>query len=651
MKNHLFLLIFFLSTCYCTSTKAQYILKQADEQYNLYNYDKAIELYTVAYQSKNTLYSAERLAECYRLLRDFKQAESWYAIVVAMPKAKPENFKWFAEMLRSNGNYVEAKKQFNNYAKALNLSTTQTDLVRLWEKSCDSALNLIKSPLNFAIINETKLNSDKSDWGAVNYLQGVVFTSNRSRKRPEIQEKKPVLNFDLTNLPKKDIDNNTGNSYFDMYYKASALDSVISFPIEAGSDYHLGPASFNRQGTEMFFALTRIPKVVERKKNAPSTINIEIFSSVKINGKWDKPKPFRYNNIGYWSVGDPFLSEDGSTLYFVSNMPENNKGGTDIYYCKRDVNGDWGDANNLAALNTSGNERTPSACGNYIYFASDGHISLGGLDIFRAEMIKGNTEKIINMGYPINSAQDDFAFFSTGDRTGYFSSNRLGGIGSDDIYSFVDQQQYMVKLNGKATDKDTGLPLAHAIVSIKSKGVVVLKTETDENGLYAVDLPENANYDIIFDKPNYGSIITSIKVNPKEFATSLANNASMEVIKLGKEIELENIYYAFGKAKISAESEKELEKLVQSMKVNPAISVELSSYTDSRGNYKYNLLLSQKRAEAAATYIINRGIDKRRIVAKGYGEKKLLNHCKDGVPCSEEEHQLNRRTTFTILKK
>lgn len=633
-----------------SNAKSQYVIKEADAQYDLYNYDKAVVLYTEAYQKKKTLRSVERLAESYRLMRDYKQAESWYAILISMEGAKPEAFRWYAEMLKNNSKYSEAKIQYTKYGSlALNLTTAQFNQLDVWQKSCDSAVKWMRNPKTIAIINEKTLNSSQADWAAVNYDNSVVFTSDRIKVETEsLSTGKPFFKFDTGKRPDKKIYGWTGNEYLRVYQKNK--DNISLFPLNTGTDYHIGATSFSNDGNEVYFTLTRIPKKIERVKNAPSTINIEIFSSKKKNNVWGEPEPFRYNNTQQWSVGEPFLSKDGTTLFFISDKPDG-KGGTDIYYCKRTTDGNWGEAINLAAVNTPGNERSPMTDNSHFYFSTDGSIGMGGLDIYKAKITDKGISTIENMGYPINSPQDDFAFNLTEKLKGYFASNRDGGLGSDDIYSFIEQLKLAFRLEGTVFNKETNLPLANAVVSLNKLNGSLLKFQTDETGRFKFNLDEDTDYDLLADKTNFRNVTANLTTKGLTDSKVIKKDLYLSRIVIDSAIRLENIYYDFDKSNIRPDAAKELDKLVTILRENPTIWIELGSHTDSRGKDQYNQWLSQSRANSAVQYIIDKGIEKSRITAKGYGESRPVNQCVNGAKCTEEDFQLNRRTEFKIVKQ
>ncbi|WP_295770986.1 OmpA family protein [uncultured Mucilaginibacter sp.] len=652
MKKILFSISIVLAVAYTAS--AQYVHKLADEQYALYNYSKAAELYLQAYKKKPALYTAERLANSYRMMRDYKEAEKWYATVVTLENSKPQNMFTYAEVLKNNLKYNEAKEQYTKYYTL----TPNADLKQLnyWVSSCDSAIKWMKKPVDVDIRNLTTLNSQESDWGAVKYNSNIVFTSDRTEKKDqaELRKKRPLIWFDSNVSLDKNVYGWTGNKYLNLYEQPAAnasTDAVKPFTFIAGTDYHIGAASYTADGNEMYFTLTRLPKEKVKDTAKIATINLGVYSSKLVNGKWSKPEPFTYNKEEEYSVGDPFIMPDGRTLYFVSNMP-GGVGGTDIYYCTKDA-GVWSQPINVKSINTTANERTPfiDVQGN-MYFSTDGDKGMGGLDIFKAIHTASGFGSKLNLGYPVNSAQDDFAYVIYDNASGYLSSNRTGGVGSDDVYSFAYNIPVAYRLEGVAYDKNTRRPLADTYITLTPAKGSPIKVRTGSNGAYAFTVYANAGYQLKGEKNGY------LTDSQKPFSTAgigpnevLKRNLYLDKIELQKPIRLENIYYDLDKWDIRPDAEVELNKLIKIMKDNPTIVIQLSSHTDSRADDDYNMNLSRKRANAAVEYIITVGdIDEDRLIARGYGETRLLNKCSNGVKCSEAEHQLNRRTEFAILK-
>lgn len=653
MGKNIYRLIFVIAILFANQTmvRAQYSLLEADKEYELYNFNKAIDLYELAYKKKPSLHAAERLAQAYSYQNDYKQAESWYAIAAAMPNTNPDNVLHYAKALQQNSKYAEAKEQYQKYI-GLNKAIDAKQQA-LWMLSCDSAGFWMKNPTTVTITNEKILNAPQSDWGAAVYGNSVVFSSDRGNSSGhKVSGNRPFLKFDGAKKPDRTVYGWTGNHYLKLYMKDKNQDSVFSFNLNANTDYHVGPASFSKDGNEVFFTLSKIPKKPVYVKGKMATVNVEIYSSKKdAEGKWGGPIPFKYNKVDDFSVGDPFITADGNTLYFVSNMP-NGLGGTDIYLCKRTDGGDWELPVNLKEINTKGNERTPILDnGKDLYFSTDGRVGLGGLDIFKVQLLDGKFAEPKNLGYPTNSPQDDFAYLKTSPLTGYFASNRPGGLGSDDIYSFEEQQILTLKLIGSVFDRKNNRPLANAIVTLSKINGQTLKVQTDETGNFRFNLEKESDYNLTGEKSNYRADVASLTTINLTASTEIKRDLFLEKIELEKAIKLENIYYDFDKSNIRPDAAVELDKLVKIMKDNPTIWIELGSHTDSRGNDQYNQWLSQRRANSAVQYIIDHGIGKNRITAKGYGESKLLNSCSNGVKCPESAHQLNRRTEFKITKQ
>lgn len=657
MKRYLpVFLALLLSLALSTPVRAQYVLKAADTKYELYDYIKAIDLYEQAYKKKQTYHAAERLASCYSYIQNYKEAESWFAIAVSLPGSKPDDMLNYAKALQNNAKYTEAKAAYSKYTDHDKLVTPQQK--SRWIASCDSAIIWMKSPRNVIINNVKTANTAKSDWGAVTYGNSIVFASDRNLTTPygngKQKARRPFLKFDGGHVPDKNIYGWTGNSYLHLYEQHGKLGEVTSFPVAAKTDYHVGPASFTDNGKEMYFTLTRIPKKSEYdKKGKLVTFNVEIYCSKKDSaGTWAVTTPFKYNKVGEYSVGDPYISKDGKTLYFTSDMP-GGKGGMDIYYCKKGDTGNWGNAVNLTAVNTAGDERTPYINGdNGFYFSSDGLVGMGGLDIFKTTTANGNFSIPVNLGYPLNSAQDDFAYIADSPTTGYFASNRPGGLGSDDIYSFNRPEPVVLvfKLEGIAYDKNTHQPLSNTIVSLTKLNGMPLKVETGTDGRFAYDLAAGSTYALKGQKTGFQGDAASVSTVNLTVSTVLKQDLNLERFELNKEIVLKNILYDFNKSNIRPDAEKDLDKLVSILNDNPTIWIELGSHTDSRGSDQYNMALSQRRADAAVKYITDRGINGNRITAKGYGETRLVNGCRNGVSCTVEQHQANRRTEFHIVK-
>jgi outer membrane protein OmpA-like peptidoglycan-associated protein len=374
--------------------------------------------------------------------------------------------------------------------------------------------------------------------------------------------------------------------------------------------------------------------------------------------------PFPYNNDNY-SVGHPTVSKDGKVLIFASDM-NNGSGGVDLYYSVRiNEKQDWGRPVNLGRkINTEGDEEFPFLDdNNVLYFSSNGLAGLGGLDVFSVQLKELQPVGVPkNLGAPFNSSFDDFGVAKTGKLTGYLSSNRLG---NDDIYSFV-QKQFGIILKGVVTDATTGLPLRNTKVTLRN-GEDEEILELDDKGQFTKPLLKDIGYELKASLTNYlperryvgTDGITKDTVIYVPIKLKGINDIQKFVINncdsLKKVFFVDNIYYDLDKYFIRADAESNLKKLIALMTKYPDIKVVTRSHCDSRASESYNRILSLRRGESAKAYLIKNGVDQNRIVDPGrisvqyYGKSKLVNGCKDGVPCSEAEQQMNRRTEFEII--
>lgn len=383
--------------------------------------------------------------------------------------------------------------------------------------------------------------------------------------------------------------------------------------------------------------------------------NLKIFSAELVNGVWTNIKGVHFNNDEY-SVGHPSVSSDGKKLYFTSDMP-GGIGGADIYVVAINEDGTLGTPKNMGNIvNTEGNEMFPFIHNEgTLFFSSDGHVGFGLLDIFATIEDENNSVvNILNLGEPINSLKDDFSYYLSEEGfDGYISSNREGGVGDDDIYKFTRIPPLMLK--GQIFDDANNEPIVDAKVVLKdANGEEIAYFITEANGYYEHIVDRDANFTLEGSKEKYTSLT-------KEFNSFNLDKEKELVVNLNvglKPIEdvvlladLEIIYFDLDKSNIRPDAALELDKVVALMNKYPGMVIRLESHTDSRANDDYNIRLSNRRAKSTYEYIISNGIDASRITEyKGFGETQLVNKCSNGVKCSKEEHQLNRRTEFVIIK-
>lgn len=645
------------------TANGQYVIKKADEQAGLYNYADAIPLYTRAYKKKATPAAARGIAESYRLTNNYLPAAFWYEKLIAMPEHTAGDELHYAGVLMNNAKYAEAKQVLQNIIGKDAGNAIAGNML----KGCDSAVKWLSAPVKGDLENVQALNSAWSDWSTEFRDGRIIFASDRPYDSVQRQSF-----FSASNI-RKEYYGWTGNSYLHLY-ESDGTDSATTKLLarNINGDYHSANASYTANGTKFYYAVTELLKKRGSflGKDQPYTLNVEIMEQQwdTATGDWRQKALFPYNGIFKYSVGDPYISPDGNTLYFVAEYDGNGYGGTDIYYTRIDESGTWQTPVNMGPdINTAGNERTPAfdADGTF-YFASDGRPGMGGLDLYKATSAGDSSWKVANMGSPVNSSQDDFAPAFESTAAVYFSSNRLGGKGSDDIYRFKPAPVF--SLSGIALDRKTKIPLSNVAITLVNKLTgATLQAITDDKGNYHFMLDNDADYALNIVKADYNPT-TDIGITTKGLTVSaglrhdvLLDKTPEKIAKpqplpqpeivLNQPVKLENVYFNLAKWDITPRAATELNKLVKLLSDNPTWKVEIATHTDARSSDSYNMKLSQRRAESVVAYLVKKGIGSRSLVAKGYGETKLVNRCANGVRCTEKQHQENRRTEFTLLDK
>ncbi|WP_233219150.1 OmpA family protein [Adhaeribacter arboris] len=631
-------------------------IKEADALFNRFQYALALPAYQKIVKDQNSnLYLTQRIADCYRQLNNSKEAEQWYTRVIQFPDFDPEALRYAADAARKNGKYDRARQWYEQFAQRV---PAHANLASQLAAGCDSAQQWLVKPEPYELQKAENINSKNSDFSPALFQNSLVFTSDR----PTAKSKK--------------VSGWTGNPYPKIYWAPKQINGQFGTPIALGSpinnQYHNGSAAFSPDGQTLYF--TRINQVKTEIKNGntdpfswvkfdapkPTVNRLEIYISQKQGENWGEPKPFAHNKASAYSVGHPAISPDGDLLYFVSDMP-GGFGDTDIYYCARQVDGSWSKPVNAGKeINTAGKEVFPVvAAPNKLYFSSEGHIGMGGLDIFSAEGKGATWKNVKNLKYPLNSSADDFGIvFDETKEAGFLSSNRNSDNGTDDIYAFKRVRspcllagrviERVLQTKGEFTEK----PVAGARLRLYLPGdTTASNIYSDAQGNFTFPVKSGLAYALQASKEGYLVKTTDLTPDCPPEVDQVKLSVVLDRNTLNTTIILENIYYDFDKYDIRPEAKPELDKLVRILQDNPTIRIELGSHTDSRQTGEYNKKLSQLRAEAAVNYIISRGIDSSRLIAKGYGETQLLNGCKDGVACSELEHQINRRTEVKILSR
>jgi outer membrane protein OmpA-like peptidoglycan-associated protein/tetratricopeptide (TPR) repeat protein len=649
---------FYMGALLCLSipSSAQSLLEKAENEFRNYNYSAALTLYLeeVKILGKPNYFFSKKIADCYKEIKNYEQAEKWYATALSFPKYDNECWLHYGEMLQNNEKFGNAKKCFDKFLK---LSPGDSDLVFFKLKSCNLAMEWKKDTSTiFKVKNDSVHNTPYSEYAPVLKGKSLFFTSDRGVPNRKTQMYKSGW---------------TSNPYFRIFFSTMNSGSNAQlfkiYGIDTVPIIHIGPVSFSKTADTVYFTVTRMVRINNKATSDPTSFvehvnddgyvgRLEIYYCVKRDGWYSNARPFKYNNRLEYSVGFPTLNGKGNILYFVSDM-SGGYGKTDIYYCEKDAKGNWTKPQNAGpVINTPGKEVFLSmGVNNTLYFSSDGHPGMGGLDIFSAKGALNQWRDITNLKTPFNSSRDDIGYsFDTTSSRGYLSSNRKGGKGSDDIYTVIKRRPpNPLTLVGTTLEKGKEGKKILSSVDINlilqtECGIDTLKFLSDNKGKFITQVKRESIYGIKAKKRYYGAETDSISTK-KINGDTIWLGIELEKLKLNQVVIIRNINYEYNKSTLLPESEIELNKIYNILNDNPEIIIELSSHTDSRGGNSYNMNLSKLRTEASVSYLLSKGIDKNRIKPRWYGETKLLNQCNDGVTCSEEEHLMNRRTEFQII--
>ncbi len=702
-------------------------IKKAEKMYDRMAYAEAVDYYSsILEQGVDSARLAPQIADSYYQMRDTENAEKWYAVVVKN-SPRPLDYFRYAESLKGNGKYDEAA----TYMAKFNSLDASDSRAEAHVQNQDYFVNLSEVTDRFVLRNEEN-NSKNADFSPHYYGEKVVFVSNRELLGVSIKRQHQWNNEPFLNLFKANVG------------KDGKLQEIVPFSETVNTKFHEGPVTFTADLKMMYFTRNNYLNG-KKKKSSDYIVKLKMYISEKTDLGWSDPVDFPYNSDEY-SVGHPTLSPDGKTLFFASDMP-GGYGGTDIWMCKKEGES-WAKPVNMGKpWNTEGNEMFPfmHADGSF-YYSSDGLLGLGGLDVFECRNGTNGLSGPENLKAPINSSQDDFGFVANKEKTqGYLSSNRAGGKGDDDIYSFTMNDIIPLTISGLVVNADEdNNPLEGARVRLmdaydkevavqnmgpdgefqfeldpehcgytiqvdngsgwtdyaydnvpcdveegdiglgeiplepmkwSAQGVVKDKQTLDPvegfnitlinkstgaeeikitslDGLVQYPLDPETDYEMKFEKQGYfgkTGQFSTVGMEPGVLVLERYIDMTFERIEIGKAIKIENIYYDYDKSFIREDAAIELNKIVQMLKDNPTIKVEMGSHTDARGSDAYNLKLSQRRAKSAMEYIISQGIDKNRMSWKGYGETVLVNQCKNGVKCDDETHEENRRTEFKVV--
>ena len=653
MKRLLLLIILLIIV---TSPEVTAQKRKAERAYSSFSageYFDAIDQFKNAYSKTKKADKNSRtelvfmIAECYRMINDPKNSETWYKLAVKSSYSKPEAQYWLAESLKKNGKHQQAIDEFKKYKQVAPSDARADQEIR----SCELAIEWLRNPEAYKVDELKDINSKESDFSPAYGRDDfglIYFTSSRD------------------DAAGNKTHGATGQSYTDIFESRIDKKSKWSTPVPVeviNSEFEEGTPSFSSDYKELYF--TRCEAGKREKKGCI------IMYSKKTGDKWSDPK-----NIGILPdsvvAAHPSLSSDGSTLYFVSDIA-GGFGKKDIWkITKANGGGAWSKPVNLGPdINTPGDELFPYVREDgTLYFSSDGLIGMGGLDIFNAKPQPDGSWVVQNMKPPVNSFADDFGItFENGNERGIFSSTRKGK-GNDELYSF-ELPPLRFNVTGLVKDEKTGTVITSSLVQLIASDGSNLQAETGTGGDFKFVLKADVDYIFLATKRGY--------LNGKEKETTKGQEKSREFMvtilltPIDKPIELPNILYDFGKWDLRPESMVSLDKLVETLIDNENVTIELMSHTDSRDTEEYNQDLSQKRAQVVVQYLIDKGIEPKRLSPKGYGEStpKIVDavinaqnpFLKTGTALSEQyintlandeqkeiAHQINRRTEFRVLR-
>ena len=614
----------------------------ADKKYERYAYVDAIATYErVAEKGYKDEKMLQKLGNAYYFNAELEKATKWYGELFAMsPEQEPEYYYRYSQCLKSVGEYAKADEMLEQFNK----KSGNDKRAKLFVKH-KNYLEVIKANSGRFNIEDAGINSEYSDYGSSFSGNKLVFVSARDTGGVSKRVSK-WTNQSFTNLYASEV-SSSGN-----------LGAPKPFGNRMNSKFHESTPVFTKDGKTVYFTRNNFLDGKKGKDDKKITL-LKLYKATLENVFWGNVTELSFNSNQY-SVAHPMLTPDNKTLYFASDMP-GTYGQSDLFKVAINEDGSFGTPENLGAtINTEGRESFPYISDeNELYFASDGHPGLGGLDVFVSKIEQGGSFKEVqNVGAPINGPQDDFAFLiDSKTRNGFFTSNRTGGKGYDDIYKFAETRKLVCKqeLAGIITDLGTGLVLSNVKASVFNAKFELQKVAlSDEKGQYSFEVECGKTYFVRAEAVDYVTKESNISIISTNGTTNLpiAMEKSGCKVAVGDDLAkcfgIKMIYFDLDKSFVTKEAAFELEKILDLMKQYPTMKLDIRSHTDSRQTAKYNLGLSDRRAKSAIDWLAKNGIEVSRLTGKGYGESQLTNNCSDGVKCTEEQHQANRRNEFIV---
>jgi outer membrane protein OmpA-like peptidoglycan-associated protein/tetratricopeptide (TPR) repeat protein len=615
----------------------------ADAKYNDYAYIDAIKTYEkVAQKGYQDEKMFQKLGNAYYFNGESTKAVKWYDALFALnDQQEPEYYYRYSQTLKSTGDYAKADQMLAIFNKKI--ATDKRGI--LFDKN-KKYLEEIKSNSGRFEIADAGINSSQTDYGSAFLGTQLVFAS--ARDTGGVAKNK----FKWTN-----------KTFTNLYAVALNADGSVGEPKRldrnVNSKFNESTPVFTQDGKTMYFTRNNFLDGKRGSDDKKVTL-LKLYRSVLEDGKWINITELPFNSDQY-SVAHPALSVDEKTLYFSSDMP-GTFGLSDLFSVNINADGSFGTPKNLgSAINTEGRETFPFVSAeNELFFASDGRPGLGGLDIYVAKISPNHDfDEIQNVGAPVNGPEDDFAFLiDSKNKNGFFTSNRKGGNGNDDIYRFTEIRKLACDqvLAGFINDEESGKTLPESKVSLfNDKFQLVKEGMSDAKGYYSFEIPCGKSYYLRAEKQEYETKQAKIDIRKAIGKTdfSLALEKRIKPVGIGtdlaKTLNIPMILFDLDKSAIRKDAAFELEKVLAVMQQYPKMKIDVRSHTDSRQTAKYNAALSDKRANATMAWLVKNGVEQSRLTAKGYGESQLLNRCGDKIKCSEAEHQINRRSEFVIV--
>ncbi|MEX2592888.1 MAG: OmpA family protein [Anditalea sp.] len=609
--------------------------RYADKQFELSNFMEAARGYEKAYEKKATYRAAKGAAESYEWLSSYKEAYKWWKLVVNFEESTSDDFSNYIFATHQSDNLDEVKAALENASPKWDSPKGNFNM--------DSLMAWYSNPKNIELVSLEAFNTSFTDFGIAFDKEGNTYFS--SDRGSITSSGKKAIRIDGANKFSTNKYDMTGRDYINIY-KLDDNEQITSLYSLVPETHHFSDPFFMEEKPIMFYTLTRDVGKVKKKRNY--NIYPELYYST-INGKGEfiDYQSFPENSPIEHGIINPFVDEQEKKIYFSSNR-SGGFGGYDLYYVTYDNDFNFGSTVNLGpSINTSGDERDPFMFRDGFYFSSNGHVGLGGLDIFHAHHEQGTFSHVRNLGLPFNSPQDDFGMKRTEEGKSYLSSNRLNGTGLDDIYQLQDLHKRFI---GKVSDLDGNLIDDGLLVELmQTDDLLAVQTQQKEKGKILADISPDKDFQLVLKKQGYFPIKDSTLTTKELEEDRIEKEYVMTKIPY-KAIFFEDlIFYNLDQSSLRADAKTALKNVAKLMETYSFLNILVRSHADSRSSNEYNEALSKRRANEVKDYLDQYGIARSRVKSEWFGEEKLLNDCGDGIPCPDAAHQINRRSELILI--